>query len=309
MTPLSATTPTLKHRLQRNIAAVQWKPLCASALAVACQNCLLVWHVDPCSLSTRCSVTARTFCPLRPHSPRSTLTTVICISPLLRAGRPSSGCAQVLSHPGHSPVTSMAWSPSGSLLVSASPMDTAMMVGETRLPFRTASFWEQQSLTGCNDAIGFRCGTLLPRAACLFSASEGAESASCLGPSTAATFWPRRLPLCSGEGSGRRAATPARHNIISHLTSSTFWVVMNVQVVANEVQLSLFRVWETRMWTCERWPCLKGRCQVENFSLIVMLYEYKLCRLTRWSWQQEESLSCVSAKMLCNIFMSKSCCP
>lgn len=92
--PKSATTPTLKHRLQRSVAAVQWKPLCASALAVACQNCLLIWHVDPCSLSTR----------------------------------PSSGCAQVLSHPGHSPVTSIAWSPSGSLLVSASPMDTAMMV-------------------------------------------------------------------------------------------------------------------------------------------------------------------------------------
>uniref|UniRef100_G3NFQ2 Achalasia, adrenocortical insufficiency, alacrimia n=1 Tax=Gasterosteus aculeatus aculeatus TaxID=481459 RepID=G3NFQ2_GASAC len=92
--PKSATTPTLKHRLQRSVAAVQWKPLCASALAVACQNCSLVWHVDPCSLSTR----------------------------------PSSGCAQVLSHPGHSPVTSIAWSPSGSLLLSASPMDTAMMV-------------------------------------------------------------------------------------------------------------------------------------------------------------------------------------
>uniref|UniRef100_A0AAQ5XP03 Aladin seven-bladed propeller domain-containing protein n=1 Tax=Amphiprion ocellaris TaxID=80972 RepID=A0AAQ5XP03_AMPOC len=92
--PKSATTPTLKHRLQRSVAAVQWKPLCASALAVACQNCLLVWHVDPCSLSTR----------------------------------PSSGCAQVLSHPGHSPVTSIAWSPSGSLLLSASPMDSTMMV-------------------------------------------------------------------------------------------------------------------------------------------------------------------------------------
>ncbi|XP_013855533.1 aladin isoform X1 [Austrofundulus limnaeus] len=92
--PKSAITPTLKHRLQKNIAAVQWKPLCASALAVACQNCLLVWHVDPCSLSTR----------------------------------PSSGCAQVLSRPGHSPITSIAWSPSGSLLLSASPMDTAMMV-------------------------------------------------------------------------------------------------------------------------------------------------------------------------------------
>ncbi|XP_072305272.1 aladin [Eucyclogobius newberryi] len=92
--PKSANTPTLKHRLQRSVAAVQWKPLCASALAVACHSCILVWHVDPCSLSTR----------------------------------PSSGCAQVLSHPGHSPVTSIAWSPSGSLLVSASPMDTAMLV-------------------------------------------------------------------------------------------------------------------------------------------------------------------------------------
>ncbi|RVE70806.1 hypothetical protein OJAV_G00068080 [Oryzias javanicus] len=92
--PKSTTTPTLKHRLQRNVAAMQWKPLCASALAVACQNCLLVWHVDPCSLSTR----------------------------------PSSSCAQVLSHPGHGPVTSIAWSPSGALLLSASPMDTSMMV-------------------------------------------------------------------------------------------------------------------------------------------------------------------------------------
>uniref|UniRef100_A0A8C8EQ42 Aladin seven-bladed propeller domain-containing protein n=1 Tax=Oncorhynchus tshawytscha TaxID=74940 RepID=A0A8C8EQ42_ONCTS len=92
--PKSATTPTLKHRLQRSVAALQWKPLCASALAVACHNCLLVWHVDPTSLSTR----------------------------------PSSGCAQVLSHPGHSPVTSVAWSPNGPLLVSASPRDTAMLV-------------------------------------------------------------------------------------------------------------------------------------------------------------------------------------
>uniref|UniRef100_A0A3P9J7Z3 Achalasia, adrenocortical insufficiency, alacrimia n=1 Tax=Oryzias latipes TaxID=8090 RepID=A0A3P9J7Z3_ORYLA len=92
--PKSTTTPTLKHRLQRNVAAMQWKPLCASALAVACQNCVLVWHVDPCSLSAR----------------------------------PSSSCAQVLSHPCHAPVTSIAWSPSGALLLSASPMDTSMMV-------------------------------------------------------------------------------------------------------------------------------------------------------------------------------------
>ncbi|XP_037267949.1 aladin isoform X2 [Falco rusticolus] len=90
----SATIPSLKHRLQRNVAAVAWKPLCASILAVACQSCVLVWHLDPTSLSTR----------------------------------PSSGCAQVLSYPGHSPVTSLAWAPSGDLLLSASPVDTAMLV-------------------------------------------------------------------------------------------------------------------------------------------------------------------------------------
>ncbi|XP_058017574.1 aladin-like [Ahaetulla prasina] len=42
--------------------------------------------------------------------------------------RPSSGCAQVLSHPGHSPITSLAWAPSGGLLLSASPVDTSMLV-------------------------------------------------------------------------------------------------------------------------------------------------------------------------------------
>nr|XP_026655038.1 aladin-like [Zonotrichia albicollis] len=49
----SATVPSLKHRLQRNVAAMAWKPLCASILAVACQSCVLVWHLDPTSLSTR----------------------------------------------------------------------------------------------------------------------------------------------------------------------------------------------------------------------------------------------------------------
>ncbi|XP_032569476.1 aladin isoform X2 [Chiroxiphia lanceolata] len=90
----SATVPSLKHRLQRNVASMAWKPLCASILAVACQTCVLVWHLDPTSLSTR----------------------------------PSSGCAQVLSYPGHSPVTSLAWAPSGERLLSASPVDTTMLV-------------------------------------------------------------------------------------------------------------------------------------------------------------------------------------
>uniref|UniRef100_A0A8D2DVE4 Aladin n=1 Tax=Sciurus vulgaris TaxID=55149 RepID=A0A8D2DVE4_SCIVU len=90
----STIIPSLKHRLQRNVAALAWKPLSASVLAVACQSCILIWTLDPTSLSTR----------------------------------PSSGCAQVLSHPGHTPVTSLAWAPSGGRLLSASPVDAAILV-------------------------------------------------------------------------------------------------------------------------------------------------------------------------------------
>ncbi|XP_053564284.1 aladin isoform X2 [Bombina bombina] len=90
----SSTVPTLKHRLQKDVACMAWKPLCASILAVACQSCVLVWHVDPTSLSTR----------------------------------PSSGCAQILSYPSHSPVTNVCWSPKGGALLSASPVDTTMLV-------------------------------------------------------------------------------------------------------------------------------------------------------------------------------------
>lgn len=49
----SSVTPILKHRLQKDVASMAWKPLCASILAVACQSCVIVWHVDPTSLSTR----------------------------------------------------------------------------------------------------------------------------------------------------------------------------------------------------------------------------------------------------------------
>ncbi|XP_038044503.1 aladin-like isoform X2 [Patiria miniata] len=90
----SDVVPTLKHRLQRCVACMTWKPLSASDLAVACQTCILIWHIDPSSLSTR----------------------------------PSASCAQILSQSGHGPITSLAWDPKGRILVSASPCDTAMQV-------------------------------------------------------------------------------------------------------------------------------------------------------------------------------------
>eukprot|EP00058_Branchiostoma_floridae_P006547 XP_002592035.1 hypothetical protein BRAFLDRAFT_79624 [Branchiostoma floridae] len=90
----SKIVPLLKHKVQKGVSALAWEPQCASVLAVGCQNCVLIWHVDPMSLSSR----------------------------------PSTTTCQVLSRPGHSPITCLAWSPHGKLLASASPADTAMMV-------------------------------------------------------------------------------------------------------------------------------------------------------------------------------------
>jgi len=99
-------TPVLKYRLQRRVADLAWRPNMASDLAVACESCVLLWHIEPTSLATR----------------------------------PSASCAQVLSQSGHGPVTSIQWSPDGKLLLSASAADTAMIVWdvamETNIPLR-----------------------------------------------------------------------------------------------------------------------------------------------------------------------------
>ncbi|XP_076802961.1 aladin-like [Clavelina lepadiformis] len=87
--------PMLKHKLQRNVTMMSWKPLSASTLAVGTQTAVLVWNIDPTSLSTR----------------------------------PSSGAVQVLSHAGHSPVTSIGWNPRGlDLLFTTSTLSSAIVV-------------------------------------------------------------------------------------------------------------------------------------------------------------------------------------
>ncbi|CAG5120832.1 unnamed protein product, partial [Candidula unifasciata] len=90
----SSLCPTLKHKLQKHVIDLAWQPLSASVLAVACQYCILIWHVEPTSLAVR----------------------------------PSSSTVQILHCGGCSPVTSLAWSPDGDHLISASPRHASIMV-------------------------------------------------------------------------------------------------------------------------------------------------------------------------------------
>lgn len=87
-------SPLLKHRLQKQVTDLAWQPLSSSVLAVACQSCVLIWHVEPTSL----------------------------------ASRPSSSCVQILQHSGHSPVMSLVWTPRGDQLLSASPLHSSIIV-------------------------------------------------------------------------------------------------------------------------------------------------------------------------------------
>ena len=86
--------PVLKHVGMKNVSSMCWRPYCSSQLAVSCQAGVIVWTVDPSSL----------------------------------VSRPSTSCQVRLTQPGHSPVTSLEWSPCGTLLASCSPADTRIMV-------------------------------------------------------------------------------------------------------------------------------------------------------------------------------------
>ncbi|KAK3108185.1 hypothetical protein FSP39_002817 [Pinctada imbricata] len=105
-TSKSELVPILKHKLQKYVADLAWQPNSASVLAVACKSCILIWHVEPTSLATR----------------------------------PSTSSVQVLQQNNHAPVTCLSWDPSGKILLSSSPVDTAIMAWdvpmETCIPLR-----------------------------------------------------------------------------------------------------------------------------------------------------------------------------
>ena len=110
----SALVPMLKHKLQHNISVMAWKPLSASTLAVGTQTVILIWTVEPGSLSAR----------------------------------PSASAAQVLSYNGHNPITSLAWCPHGrDHLFAVSALNSALLVS-------MLLFWRQQWLRSQDmDAI------------------------------------------------------------------------------------------------------------------------------------------------------------
>ncbi|KAK3923787.1 Aladin [Frankliniella fusca] len=91
--------PTLRSKVQRSVTCLAWRPNSASELAVGCQIGTLVWQVDPKSVVTRPSIT----------------------------------CATVLKRPGHSPVTSIQWNSTGTLLVSAASNDSSMYIWDIDL--------------------------------------------------------------------------------------------------------------------------------------------------------------------------------
>ncbi|XP_074623244.1 aladin-like [Acropora palmata] len=99
----SDVVPLLKHKLQKAVSCISWRPLSGSVLVVGCDNGLFVWTVDPSS-------------------------------PAVRLG---SSSVRHLSYPGHSPVVTLSWSPSGQLLVSGSPADSNLLVWDISLESAT----------------------------------------------------------------------------------------------------------------------------------------------------------------------------
>merc|ERR1712142_848726 len=89
--------PLLKHKRQVGINTIAWKPLVDDILAVGCNDCAILWTVDPSSMSAR----------------------------------PGSGCAQIISSPANQPVHSLSWDPKSSLLALGSKNSTKIEIWDS----------------------------------------------------------------------------------------------------------------------------------------------------------------------------------
>lgn len=45
-----STVTVLKIKSQKNITCLAWRPMCVSDLAVGCEDCIIIWNVDPSSI-------------------------------------------------------------------------------------------------------------------------------------------------------------------------------------------------------------------------------------------------------------------
>lgn len=95
----NSVSPLLKYKLQKHITCVAWRPMSNTEIAVAHENGIIVWNIDPNSLITR----------------------------------PSISNATVLQREDHRPVMSMAWSPKGDKLATAAACDSTIYIWDVEL--------------------------------------------------------------------------------------------------------------------------------------------------------------------------------
>jgi hypothetical protein len=106
----------LKHEQQKGITSIEWQPLAGAVLAVGCGSGVLVWRV-----------------PLPSGRDSSGVSSFYAL-----ATEKHTATAALLQHSGHGPVTSIAWSPDGQFLASASPYNSSVIIWDRVLGVGTS---------------------------------------------------------------------------------------------------------------------------------------------------------------------------